>query len=327
MKSDLLSVIIPIYNTDKYLNKCIDSVINQTYNNLEIILVDDGSTDKSPEICDYYGNNDNRIKVIHKKNGGLSDARNTGVSVSTGEYLVFLDSDDYWLDNSFIENAMPLNEEDIVFFGHSNSNGLKIEEDKFVYELNDSYSSGNDFVCDVLKKDHVFYWYAWRYIIKASIWKDNKISFPVGENYEDSATMFKPLLLANKINVFKHCFYCYENREKSITRLPKLKNYIDHLSVIKNCINNVLEMKNIQYETKRMLCDNFASSYIAVLIEVTLLNKNEQNKLFDELKSNEELLDYIVCGKQLLAKKFIKVFGLRLTSYLLSIRRMIKYNR
>ena len=92
---DLISIIIPVYKVEKYIYKCIDSVLNQTYKNLEIILVDDGSPDKCPEICEEYAKKDNRIKIIHKKNGGLSDARNAGLKVATGKYIGFVDSDDY----------------------------------------------------------------------------------------------------------------------------------------------------------------------------------------------------------------------------------------
>lgn len=91
----LISVIVPIYNVEKYLNKCVDSIISQTYKNLEIILVDDGSPDNCPKMCDEYVQKDNRIKVIHKKNGGLSDARNAGIDAANGEYIAFVDSDDY----------------------------------------------------------------------------------------------------------------------------------------------------------------------------------------------------------------------------------------
>ena len=95
--SDLVSIIVPIYGVEEYLNKCINSIINQTYKNLEIILVDDGSPDKCPEICDAFEKKDDRIKVIHKKNGGLSDARNAGLDIAHGDYFVFVDSDD-WIE-------------------------------------------------------------------------------------------------------------------------------------------------------------------------------------------------------------------------------------
>ena len=91
----LISVIIPVYNVEEYLHECVDSVINQTYKNLQIILVDDGSTDSSGKICDEYAENDKRITVVHQKNGGLSVARNTGLSNAHGDYVYFLDSDDY----------------------------------------------------------------------------------------------------------------------------------------------------------------------------------------------------------------------------------------
>lgn len=94
MKINIISVIVPVYNVEQYLNKCLDSIINQTYRYLEIILINDGSTDSSAEICDNYALNDSRIKVIHKRNGGLSDARNAGLKICSGDYICFIDSDD-----------------------------------------------------------------------------------------------------------------------------------------------------------------------------------------------------------------------------------------
>lgn len=104
MQYPKVSIIVPIYNTDKYLNKCIESIINQTYKNLEIILIDDGSTDSSLEICKDWANKDKRILSIHKSNGGLSDARNTGLNISTGEFIMFVDSDDFI--DSYIVNDL-----------------------------------------------------------------------------------------------------------------------------------------------------------------------------------------------------------------------------
>lgn len=101
-KEDLISIVIPVYKVELYLEKCIESIINQTYKNLEIIIVDDGSPDNCPKICDEYAQKDNRIKVIHKENGGLSDARNAGIDVAAGKYIAFVDSDDY-VSNDYIE--------------------------------------------------------------------------------------------------------------------------------------------------------------------------------------------------------------------------------
>ena len=112
----LISVIVPIYKVEKYLDRCVESLINQTYKNLEIILVDDGSPDNSPAMCDNYAKKDSRIKVVHKKNGGLSDASNVGMSVATGEFISFIDSDDYVSDDFFevLYNTMITEKSDIV---------------------------------------------------------------------------------------------------------------------------------------------------------------------------------------------------------------------
>ena len=93
-----ISVIIPVYNVEKYLKQCVDSVLQQTYQNIEVILVEDGSSDDCPRICDEYKKIDDRVVVVHQQNGGLSVARNTGISLMTGDYVMFLDSDDYWDD-------------------------------------------------------------------------------------------------------------------------------------------------------------------------------------------------------------------------------------
>ena len=102
MNNPLISVIVPIYNVERYLKACVDSIVNQTYSNLEIILVDDGSPDKCPEICDEYAKRDKRIKVIHQENGGLSAARNAGINVVRGEFLTFIDSDDF-VSKNYVE--------------------------------------------------------------------------------------------------------------------------------------------------------------------------------------------------------------------------------
>jgi glycosyltransferase involved in cell wall biosynthesis len=118
-----ISIIIPVYKVEKYLCKCIESVIQQNYANIEIILVDDGSPDKCPQICDEYAFRDDRIRVIHKTNGGLSDARNYGTRAAKGDYLMFLDSDDYWEGENCLQNIIEsLNEAkpDVLLHGCKN---------------------------------------------------------------------------------------------------------------------------------------------------------------------------------------------------------------
>ena len=102
MELEKISVIVPVYKVEKYLKRCVESIVQQTYQNIEIILVDDGSPDRCPEMCDEYARRDARIKVIHKSNGGLSDARNAGLNIASGDYISFVDSDD-WIEEDFIE--------------------------------------------------------------------------------------------------------------------------------------------------------------------------------------------------------------------------------
>ena len=118
---NLISIIVAIYNVDQYLEQCIDSIINQSYKNLEIILVNDGSTDNSKNICDYYSEIDKRIKVVHKKNGGVSSARNTGIDIATGDYIAFVDSDDYLELNMYetMINNLEQNQCDMGVCGYS----------------------------------------------------------------------------------------------------------------------------------------------------------------------------------------------------------------
>lgn len=107
MKKNVISVIVPIFNISKYLDKCIESILNQSYSDLEIILVDDGSSDNSGSICDYYATMDKRIRVIHKENGGLVSARKAGLEIATGEYIAFIDGDD-WIDAEMYSEMLEL---------------------------------------------------------------------------------------------------------------------------------------------------------------------------------------------------------------------------
>lgn len=131
MKNALISIIVPIYNAEQYLDRCVESVVNQTYKNLEIILVDDGSIDASSQMCDNYAKKDSRIKVIHNENGGSAFARNAGIAIANGEYICFADSDDY-LDNDMVEflyNLLTENNADVARCGYyTNKNGVETTE-------------------------------------------------------------------------------------------------------------------------------------------------------------------------------------------------------
>lgn len=140
----LVSVVIPVYNVENYLNDCVKSVVNQTYQNLEIILVDDGSTDSSPQMCDQYAKQDNRIKVIHQENSGVAIARNVGIKNASGSYLYFLDSDDYLVPNAIqiMYDTIEKEKSEIVFFeAETFKDDQKKELKMLTYIRNKNYGS------------------------------------------------------------------------------------------------------------------------------------------------------------------------------------------
>lgn len=156
-----ISVIVPVYNVEQYLSRCLDSIINQTYRNFEVILVDDGSPDKCPEICDYYALQDNRIKVIHKENGGLADARNEGIRASSGEFITFIDSDDF-VSFRYLEvllDGITRHNADIIiakFQRFESKNNIKnfVIIDDWVRKLTEIIENKNNRIVDIKSKDY-----------------------------------------------------------------------------------------------------------------------------------------------------------------------------
>lgn len=218
---DLISVIIPVYNVENLINRCISSVTMQTYKNLEIILVDDGSTDGSPDICDQWKIKDSRIQVIHKNNGGLSDARNEGLKNANGIYINFVDSDD-WLELNMIEklyNSICQNCADIAICGIIITDGLKsyprpwFENDKCM-DMACAYAE--------LLADNKITSHAWNKLFKKEIF--DEIYFPKGKLYEDVRIMHKIFQKCNTISIVKEHLYNYYQRSDSITCLPVLSN-------------------------------------------------------------------------------------------------------
>jgi len=221
MKPQLVSVIIPVYNVKKYLNRCLDSIINQTYDNIEIILINDGSTDTSREVCHLYSKKDKRIKVIDKINGGLSDARNCGLRRAVGEYVVFVDSDDF-VDLNYIKNlyiTASKNNADIVACGYSEIYENKKMPEKYIKKLVNSkmlIMDNLDAMRDFFSTSSIANVVTWNKIYKISIFKNNNIKFPVGKIHEDNFTTYKLYYYANKIIYIDQPLYFYLRRADSI---------------------------------------------------------------------------------------------------------------
>ena len=216
-----VSVIVPIYNVENYIDKCIESLVNQTYKNIEIILVDDGSSDNSPALCDEWSKKDGRIIVIHKTNGGVSSARNAGIDNATGDYIQFLDGDDY-LNADTIEYSVKTAEEndaDIVSFGMQMVSDGKIvnswtnENGSYVIDAeNDYYKLFFEVMCN-----NFLFHSSCAKLMKTSIIKDNNLSFDTRHSFaEDFQFTTAYMSYCKRITLIKECFYNYVvDRESS----------------------------------------------------------------------------------------------------------------
>lgn len=217
----LISIIVPVYNLETYLRKCIESIQKQTYTNLEIIIIDDGSTDNSPGICDELAEKDSRIKVFHKLNGGISSARNFGISVTSGDYILFVDSDDY-IEENLCQKVINVFEEqnvDIVIFNSDivdeNGNSIgSIKSNCYDKVLNRE---------EALKRliQHEFSDYFWNKAYKKHLF--NGITIPEGYYMEDMATTYKLFLNAEKIYCINEKLHNYLKRQNSIVNAVSLK--------------------------------------------------------------------------------------------------------
>ena len=215
MNNKKISIIVPVYNMEVYLNRCVDSILAQTYKNIEVILVDDGSKDSSPEICDQYASQDSRVKVIHKVNGGLSSARNAGLDVASGDYIGFVDSDDYISPEMYSLLATRLDECDADIANakyvrvdeYGNTTPSKVthtsDEDicavQFVREL--MLHTGDVSVCTKLFRAELFH----------------SARFPEGKLNEDLLFMIDVFSNVNKVSFVDHIGYFYFTRSESIS--------------------------------------------------------------------------------------------------------------
>ncbi len=194
---ELISVIIPVYNVENYIEKCIYSVINQSYKNLEIILVDDGSTDKSGVLCDKYEKIDKRIKVIHKENGGLSSARNMGLDCANGEYIMFLDSDDF-VETTILQELYSLCYKNNVEISICNYKYINNDKE----EANDKEENA-EYIYDNIEKFHKmffegkFFWMAWGKLYKRRVF--NNFRFKENQIYEDFYLIPRIILNTSKV--------------------------------------------------------------------------------------------------------------------------------
>ena len=291
--NEKVSVILPIYNVEPYLERCIRSVVNQTYNNLEIILVDDGSPDKCPQICEKWKNKDSRIVVIHKKNEGLGMARNSGLDVATGEYVCFFDSDDYIKEDA-IEKCISTAQEnraDIVIYGFSDVDAQgNVIKTMIPHTKKDLYVGAEvqaDFLPDLIAPDIVrgiksdLWMSAWcsfysMDLIKRSQWKFVSERKVISEDIYSLLDLYSNV---NRVCVLKQSLYFYCANESSLThvfkedRFEKIKIFYDECVKIAN--KHGYNSKTIN----RLTYPYISNTLAALKLIITSSNLKEEKKV------------------------------------------------
>ncbi len=317
--TDLISIIVPIYRVEAYLEQCIQSILNQTYKKLEIILVDDGSDDKCPQICDYYAQIDKRIKVIHKKNGGIDSARKAGMLISTGKYIGYVDGDD-WIEpemyESLLNYACKYNV-DVVESGMIDS-WINREKNRVLY-LEEGCYKGQDFIEQVETKilyAGVFFEYGIApYTCSKLFLKDKIIKYQMMEGItnitHDDIMICLPCIVESKsIYVTHNCYYHYRARNDSLKR--KLRK-----NVIPNLFESYSEFYK-RFEGSKLCLDN--DKQIKYFVMYWLLYKAPY--AFDSLSRGDFLTQF---GKVKIEDRIILygagAAGIQLKNYICEIRR------
>ncbi len=309
------SIIVPIYNVEKYLHECVDSVLSQTFHDFEIILVDDGSPDACPDICDEYKQKDSRIKVIHKENGGLSDARNAGLELAKGEYIIFIDSDDYWDDNKALEkiyNIIAERSPDVITWRFK-----KLFEDSgkivpYGYSIS---KEKEEVFSEWIKSRNLTVSAAWK-AIKRELFFKNQLTFVKGVYAEDVEWCARLLLVSNTMVPSNLDFYIYRQHLGSITHKIGEKNIRD----LREHINAIEKMAATAKEEKKenLMCF-LAEEFCNFIIVMT--RYKEYKTQIKWIKQKAYLLKRASSKKSKLLKLMIKCIGVRLSIKLVDLIR------
>ena len=316
-----ISFIIPVYNTEVYLRKCLDSILNQSYNEIEIILVNDGSTDSSPSICDDYANKDSRVSVLHKQNGGQSDARNKGVSIATGEYIIFVDSDDFWIEEDSLKKLVDvaqMNDEcDFIGFNcayYYPKSGLYTRWVE--YNKNITQQVDKDYAVQRLVESGTFPMSPCLKLISRKTIENMSLHFRTGTLAED-IPWFIDLLEGTRKCIFLNMYvYAYrQNVVGSVTNSNKDRIYSNLFNILKIELEKI-ENRTFNKESKNALYSFLAYEYcilLSILSKVT--NTSIKRK---ELYKYKWLLGYTLNPKVRKVSYIYRLCGLRVTEFFLS---------
>ena len=286
----MFSIIIPVYNVELYLKNCIESILNQPFQDYEIILVNDGSTDSSGKICDKYKSKDSRIQVIHKKNEGLSQARNEGMNIAKGKYIVFVDSDD-WINKDALGKLANIiewyNNPDIIINRISSyyQDLNTIIECKYKFDIEKLNKMTSEDIFTTCYNMDGFWGAAWCFVARKDYIEKNNLYFEKGLLHEDED--WSPILImkAKTIGFNNDCFYCNRaNRQGSITDTLNIQKEFDKIKII-NRLKKETKKDIYDSKKKKVLLSRCSSLYVGILIKLTLY-KQKKDKRYDSLISN-----------------------------------------
>lgn len=332
-----MTIVLPIYNVEKYLDRCIKSIINQSYQNLEIILVDDGSPDGCPKLCDQWGKKDKRIKVVHKKNAGLGMARNTGIDTATGDFICFFDSDDF-IDPHTIQEAIEVVEKtgtEIVSFGYYDYSDGTIIETHIPSENILLYSGDkiiNEFLPEALKRKKLdFNMSAWTSMYSMKLIRESKWKFASERDIisEDVFSLLELYRFVDSIAVMPKAYYYYCNNEISLTRVFRK----DRFSLIGKFYTEslkLIEENKYPESVKRAMAYPYFANIIGAMKLLNESNLSTEKKrhqlklLFNDVAFERALSDIDLRYESLSRKILISMMKLKLANgclFLLAVKK------
>ena len=319
----MVSVIVPVYNVEEYLRQCVDSILGQTYQSLEVILVDDGSPDNSPQICDDYARKDSRVKVIHKKNGGLSDARNAGLEAVTGEYVLFVDSDDYWRNSDVLKRLVDLFECDGESLDFINFNCQYFYQRDNLMKPWAAYpekvingKSKKEIIIRLIQHG-MFPMSACMKLIRRDFLVNNRIFFIKGIVSEDIPWFLELLQKSRNFKFVNEYAYVYRKQVAgTISSSFSKKKYNDLFEILKQETTKI--QKTCQdKELRNALLSFMAYEYCILLGMVNNFPQSERRKEINRLQQYEWMLKYRLNPKVKRVTQARKVLGKYLTNWLL----------
>lgn len=321
MHSYKFSIIVPVYNVEKYLDECVQSILGQTYSNFELLLVDDGSKDSSPIICDKYAQLDSRVRVFHKVNGGLSDARNVGTQHATGDYIVYVDSDDYLCDRDSLQkiNEKASTKVDVICYKFKKyyDDQKKISECSFSCPNIDSIKPLASRINEMVRRD-AFYCSAWSKAIRLSIIKENGIQFEKGIFGEDQEWYYHILTKIRSITYLDETFLVYRQRANSITSSWTMKKLSDCVYVVNKWFRQIPQ-EEIDENYKKALLNSVAKLYCNLLIAYTGFQDSKKKEYYSDISQMKELLRFHENPRVSIFYKVYRLTGFRGLMFVLKI--------